>query len=162
MKQIPLTQGYAALVDDADYEVLSSFKWHANVFHHTVYADRFGPWVGGKRVRIRMHRAILGVTDPTIHVDHVDHNGLNNQRSNLRPCTQSQNQANCQLRKDNGSGIKGASWCRTREAWLSQIRRDGKTIHLGYFPAKEAAGEAYAAAAKKYFGEFALPAKVAI
>jgi hypothetical protein len=137
MRRIPLTKGYFALVDDADYEMLSRFKWQVNVLPRAVYAQR-GAFVGGKWTTVMMHRTIFGLTDRTLDVDHIDHNGLNNQRSNLRPCTRSQNNMNRRLGKDSTSGIKGVSWKRSDNAWRAQIKLDGKTVHLGFFPTKEA------------------------
>ena len=97
-----------------------------------------------------MHREIMN-TSKGLQVDHIDHNGLNNQRSNLRNCTASQNRMNkiCTSR----SGYKGVS---LNEGLIqSRIKINGNTRHLGYFKTKELAAKAYDIAAKKYQGEFA-------
>ena len=89
MKAIQLTRGYKALVDDADYEWLNKWKWYAVKGTSTYYVMTYI-----KNRSTRMHRLILGLTDPKILGDHKDHNGLNNQRHNIRICTISENQKN--------------------------------------------------------------------
>ena len=102
MREIPLTQGKTALVDDEDYEGLSQFRWFAHKNGKTFYAARsMNPGI------VKMHRFILGVVDPKIEVDHEDCNGLNNQRSNLRRATHGENQHNRGLYRNNPSGYKG-------------------------------------------------------
>jgi hypothetical protein len=95
----------------------------------------------------------LGVTDSTILVDHKDNNGLNNQKYNLRVCTQWQNLRNSTRRSNNTSGFKGVS--RFRNKWISRIRTDEGRICLGTFNTPEEAAIAYDEAALKYHGEFA-------
>ena len=152
MREIQLTQGYVALVDDADYEELMRYKWRAQVGTRTVYAVRRQPTVAGVRGSIvLMHRQIKNTREP--NVDHWDGNGLNNQRLNLRPCGVSQNGGNARNSKNNTSGFKGVSVFIDR--WQSGICVKGKQIHLGHFRDKQAAARAYDTAARKYFGEFA-------
>lgn len=160
MKQIPLTKGYVALVDDADYEWLSKSKWYVQVGVRGIYALR-SIWTGSKHTTRLMHREILGITDRAVEVDHIDHDGLNNQRTNLRACSTSQNQGNARRKSTNKSGIKGVSWYRRDSVWQASINIGGKKKYLGLFPTKEAAGEAYEAAARKSFGEFAYADKAA-
>jgi hypothetical protein len=93
MKEISLTQGQVALVDDEDYDYLMQWKWHFYKGTHSHYAVCSLPRKNGKRTGFRMHRLIMN-TPPDLVVDHIDHNGLNNQKSNLRNCTKCQNQAN--------------------------------------------------------------------
>ena len=102
MKTIELTQGYIALVDDADFDRVSAHKWYANVDRRRgkVYAYRKTHGPHDKRKSIYLHRVLLGVSDPKVRVDHDDGNGLNNQRYNLRPCTNGQNNMNQQKRSD--------------------------------------------------------------
>ena len=152
MIEIPLSQGKFALVDD-DEQV--QWKWSAYQDKYTFYATRhvLHP-VTGRRTTIRMHRAIMGVTDPRIQVDHIDLNGLNNQRHNLRIATHGQNQQNHRVRQDNTSGYKGVSWNRESSKWAAYII-DGHKIHLGYFTDPEEAARVYDRAAILHFGEFA-------
>jgi hypothetical protein len=103
MKEIPLTQGYVALVDDEDYGRVSLYKWYAHKDPSSdpnrplIYAQRSSRRPDGKRFTLLMHRFILGDSGPDI--DHWDRNGLNNQRGNLRACNQSQNNANGRMGK---------------------------------------------------------------
>jgi AP2 domain len=157
MKTIPLSKGYVALVDDGDYERVSQFKWSANVKRRkdgsikTVYARRNSPQGDQK-----LHRFILGITDPEIKVDHKDHDGLNNQRSNLRPATSAQNGSNKLLQRSNTSGYKGVSWRPELRKWRAMIQHGTEQTYLGLFPTAAEARDAYDAAALKYHGDFAL------
>jgi hypothetical protein len=98
MKTIPLTQDYVALVDDADYESVSAFKWRALVDKRSgkVYAVRKARGSHNTRKSLYLHRELLGVTDPSIEVDHSNGNSLDNQRENLCACTTSQKQHECE------------------------------------------------------------------
>ncbi len=145
MKEIPLTRGQVALIDDADFNELSRYKWCVM----RIYACRFE----GRRC-IPMHRQILQAP-AELEVDHIDGNGLNNQRSNLRLCTTSQNQQNSRRRTDNTSGYKGVSFDQRRGRWKAQIRVNGKRITLGRYDDIEHAAAAYHEAALRYHGEFA-------
>ena len=98
MKELPLTQGKAALVDDADFEWLSQWKWTAMRAKDTWYAVR-KPYVGKVRLTVMMHRQIANTKDG-MHTDHRDGNGLNNQRTNLRSATPTQNQHNRRMKKE--------------------------------------------------------------
>jgi hypothetical protein len=149
MKEIKLTQGKVALVDDEDYEYLNQFKWYAHKKPCTFYAERS---VGNRKNRtlVRMHRVIMNTHD-NMQVDHIDHNGLNNQKCNLRNCTASQNRMN---KRPFGKSIyKGVGF---NEGLIqARIRINNKQIHLGYFKSEELAAKSYDIAAKKYHGEFA-------
>jgi HNH endonuclease len=99
MKEIPLTRGYVAIVDDEDYErVMAIGRWQFKQGVSTIYA-RHGCSVEGKDFQILLHRFIMDVTDRRVKVDHRDHNGLNNQKSNLRVCTHQQNSMNARKAK---------------------------------------------------------------
>jgi len=149
MKEIPLMQGYVALVDDEDYQRINQFKWCLNKTRKVRYAHR-----AIKQTTVLMHRFILGLTDPKVQVDHWDRNGLNNQRSNLR-ITRTQNQHNTGLRKDNASGYKGVYWDEDRQKWVANIGIKGKRKYLGSFTTAEEAALAYDAKAREVFEEFA-------
>lgn len=151
MKVIPLTQGQVALVDDADYESLSKFKWRAYRDHNTFYAMRNTP--RPNRRYVRMHQEITGLKK----VDHADGNGLNNQRHNLRAASHNENMWNRRLQQNNTSGFKGVYFSKRDQKWKAQIRFQRQRIHLGYFLTAEEAAKAYDAAALKHFGKFAAP-----
>jgi AP2 domain/HNH endonuclease len=146
-KQIPLSQGKFAIVDDADFEQLSQHKWNAQRNGHTFYAFRTG-----KRT-IYLHRQLMGAL-PGQQVDHRDTDGLNNQRDNLRLCSAGENRRN--MRKTRGSSkFKGVSWDKVKAKWTAIIYRDYKKHPLGRFDNEEDAARAYDAKAKELFGEFA-------
>jgi hypothetical protein len=146
---IPLTQGQNAIVDVEDFERLSQFNWTAEWSKEarTFYAFR---QVDGKS--LRMHTFIMGV----LHVDHRNHEGLDNRKQNLRKCSGSQNQANLRKSTRNKSGFKGVSWNTSRKQWVAQLQCRGKHYWLGLFNTKEEAARAYDEAAKIHHGEFAV------
>lgn len=154
MKQIPLTQGCFTTVDDDDFEILSAFKWCVEIGGSTLYAVR-GTYINGKKQLQFMHRVILGITDSRIHVDHIDHNGLNNTRSNIRPCTHLTNSQNMLSKKNSSSAFVGVSWCNRTRRWVAQIRYDGKNHGLGHYNSEYDAALVRDLAAKEHFGEFA-------
>lgn len=145
MKLITLTKGYSTMVDDEDYELLSQWKWHAQILSHTVYAVR-KPWVAGgkgKSTKIFMHRVILDVPSG-MQADHMDGNGLNNQKQNLRSVTQQDNLLNrARWKKGCTSKFRGAYLDKRSGKWFSRITIDGKTRYLGTFKNEEDAGKAY-------------------
>jgi AP2 domain len=157
LKEIPLSHGLVALVDDEDYEELSKHKWHLhkNTRSRTWYARRNVKAVNGKRSSILMHRQILGITDPDIQVDHRGGNGLDNQRENLRKALYIENKRNTPRYKSNASGYKGVWWHKHVQKWATKIQVSGKGIHLGYYNTPEDAHYAYCIAAKNHHGEFA-------
>lgn len=156
MKEIKLTKGFVALVDDEDFERVNQFKWTALVSkkRDCVYAYRKKYGNGGS-ITILMHRYILGIDDETLEVDHVDLNGINNCRKNLRVCTHAQNNQNKKAHKDSTSKFIGVSWYKTRSKWRSTIFVEGKQKSLGYHESEHSAATAYNSAAMLYFGEFA-------
>lgn len=151
MKEIPLTQAQVALVDDEDYDELNKYKWYTVWIpsSHTFYAQRRS----GKS-KVYMHRIILNAPRD-MECDHVDGNGLNNQRANLRLCTRSENGRNSRKHSDNISGYKGASWHSASKSWLARITINNKLIHIGSYSTAEDAAHAYDMAAKELHGKFA-------
>lgn len=138
------------LVDDKDYDYLSQFNWSLLKDENTFYASRRC----GKK-RLKMHREILGISDPNIKIDHKDLNGLNNQRNNLRLATNSQNNRNRRSYKNSSSKYLGVTWRKHSTAWEASIKSDGKNNYLGHFKNEIDAALAYNNAAKKLHGEFA-------
>lgn len=153
MKEIKLTQGKVALVDDGDFEHISQFNWGAYRDRNTWYAKR-DDFSTGKKRTIRLHREVMKVNDtPGILIDHVDRNGLNCQKNNLRHCSKSQNNAN--RRSAGTSKYLGVSWKKRQKKWESNIRINGTPKHLGCFNEEVDAAKAYDAAAKVHHKEFA-------
>jgi hypothetical protein len=153
MKEIPLTQGKVALVDDEDFEELNRFKWYAR------RDDRRGKYYAQRKVGpcspiILMHRVIIKTLDGLI-TDHKDGNGLNNQKTNLRKCTEAENSFNKILMKNNTSGYKGVDFNKASNKFRARIAAFGRKICVGYFNNKTDAAIAYNQAAIKYHGEFA-------
>lgn len=99
MKEVKLTRGYVALVDDEDFERVSQHTWHVKHDHRNVYACT-NIVCDGKRVYVRLHRFIVGIYDPEIEVDHEDHNGLNCQKHNIRKANSEQNAYNMRSSQD--------------------------------------------------------------
>jgi len=155
MKKIPLTQGQFALVDDGDYAYLMQWKWYAHWDTNTFYAVRKSPKTGpgDSRQLIRMHREILKAGKGQM-VDHMDGNGLDNRRQNIRFCSHSQNNYNY-ANYPHSSKYKGVSWKTARGKWYAGIRHEGKHIFIGLYVNEDEAGRAYDKKAKELFGEFA-------
>ena len=155
MKHIKLTQGKVAIVDDVDFERLNAFKWYALKDYNTFYAMR-GSRINGRYARRRMHRDILN-TPVGLETDHINRNGLDNRRENLRICNGAENRRNTIKRKDNTSGFKGVAWDRANSKWQARIKVNSRQLFLGRFTTKELACKAYVDACNYYHGEFASP-----
>jgi hypothetical protein len=153
MKTISLTQGFVALVDDADYDRVSAHRWSATKTKTNVYGIRKVRTPAGGTTSQLLHRFILDVTDPDIDVDHGDHDGLNCQRNNLRRCVRGENDGN-RIKSRGSSRYKGVSWSTDKGKWRACIRIE-KTVHLGYFADEAEAARAYDEAARTRFGSFA-------
>ena len=154
-KRIPLTQGKFAIVDEADFEWLNQWKWYAAKHGKAYYAVR-GIRIKGKRHGIQMHRVILE-PPPGLESDHINNDGLDNRRTNLRLCTRSQNKANSRKSANCSSRYKGVSWNRRSRKWTAYITTNYRRRHLGCFNDEEQAAAAYNVAARDNFKEFAKP-----
>jgi hypothetical protein len=142
-------RGYA-LVDDSDFGKLSKHEWSSTNHRGISYAART---LKNKRT-IYMHSFLMG-TPKGMCTDHIDGNSLNNQRLNLRICTNAENLRNRGKTKNNELGFKGVSFHRKTQKYRARIHKDYKEIHLGLFSTKEEAYKAYVIAANKYHAEFA-------
>jgi hypothetical protein len=148
-RPLPLSNCSAfTLVDDADFLFLSQWAWRRSTKGYVVRSET----INGKRVYMNLHRVIMNAPRG-LYVDHIDNDKLNNTRSNLRLCTQSQNQANRRLHKNNSSGFKGVT--RRGNRWHARIWVQEKQIHLGYHDKAYQASMLYDHAARRFFGEFA-------
>lgn len=148
MKTINLSQSKHAIVSDRDYQKISQYKWYAI----RSVKDIFYPATKIEGKNIRMHRFLLEPKDKEI-VDHINGNTLDNRRSNLRICSQQQNNFN---QKPFGrSKYKGVSWQKHAKKWKAQIQFNRKRKSIGYFDKAENAAKAYNLWADKLFGEFA-------
>ena len=151
--EIPLTGGEVALIDLDDWPLVSQYTWSASRERWATYAVASWDRVNHRRAHIRMHRLIVGA-QPGQQIDHWDHNGLDNRRTNLRMATPSQNAAN--NRPTSGrSGYKGVSWHKQCGKWVATITVDRRSRHLGLFEDPWEAAQAYNAAAVEAWGEFA-------
>ena len=153
MKTIPLSQNQFAMVDDDDFQLLKDFKWTALKHGNTFYAGRFEAIGKGKRRLVRMHRFIMGAKEEET-VDHIDRNGLNNTKENLRMVTSSQNAWNRAKGKNGSSPYKGVSFHKDTGKYVARIMIEGKAKSLGYFDNPEEASVAYEKAADEYFGSY--------
>lgn len=154
-KQILLTGKMYAIVDECDYEYLNQFKWQSAKFKgsNTYYAMRHIV-IDGKKTCIRMHREIMGVTDPIIQIDHINRNGLHNYRLNLRICDALRNAWNHSPTQKT-SMFKGVYFIESRNKYTSEIMKNGVRYYLGYFDSEIDAAKAYDKKAFELFGEFA-------
>lgn len=154
MKEIPLSRGYVAQVDDSDYEWLSRHKWHVIGPNRKLYAARKYKRDGVKTTLL-MHIEIMN-PPKGMQVDHIDGNQFNCQRSNLRLATTQQNNYNRQKRDTvTSSQYKGVSWDKNLKKWRAWIRHEGNRIYLGVHHYEKGAALAYDEAALKYHGKFA-------
>jgi len=160
MKELILSSGETSFVDDDVFKMISKHSWicRTRVGDQKKYASRtihLGK-SGGKRKTtvLYLHRFILGLTDASKTVDHIDGNGLNNCRSNLRICSQKDNAKNVHIRAVSQSGYKGVRRSASGK-WYAMISSDHVTRYLGSFLSKTSAAIAYNNAAIKFHGEFA-------
>jgi len=155
MKEIQLTNGGTAKVDDEDFDELNQYRWfsHKDKERGTAYAWRHQYLGVRKYGMVKMHQQILGIKG----IDHKDRDGLNNQRFNIRPCTNGQNQMNARPRHGCSSRFKGVSYHNQNDRWRATIVLNGKQHSLGCYSTQEAAALAYNKKAVELFGSFARP-----
>lgn len=153
VREIELTQGEVALVDDEDYEEIAQHNWCASYNGACFYAVR-GQWDSGKQTMIYMHRLIMNAPDGT-EIDHINGDGLDNRRANLRFAAHRENGKNRRKQRGTSSRFLGVCWDKSTQKWLAYLMSDGKRLHLGRHQKEKDAAQAYNEAATKYHGEFA-------
>ena len=152
-KEIQLTRGKIAIVDDDMYDYLMQWKWYAHSLSGKFYSTRCIR-IGGKKITILMHRIIMN-TKKGLVVDHINGLTLDNRKVNLRICTHGENIRNQKLSISNKSGYKGVYFNKRDSNWRARIQLNNKEIHIGCYINIKDAARAYNEAAVKYHGEFA-------
>lgn len=150
MKEIKLTQGYIALVDDEDFEFINQWNWYYN----NGYARHVLPRINHIQPHVWMHRKIMNTPDE-LDTDHINHNGIDNRKCNLRICTHSENSHNRKPNKNNVSGYKGVLFHKRDKVWEASICVNYHQNFIGYFQSAKEAAHAYNKKAMELFGEFA-------
>lgn len=139
---VPLTCGYETIIDLEDADKVNGFNWRAHKQLSNVYAVREVRLPCGKRTSLYVHRLVMG--DPSgLVIDHINGDGLDNRKENLRAVRHQQNIHNTKPPKNNSSGYKGVSFDKTRNKWQAKITFNRKQLHLGRFDTIEEAVEAY-------------------
>lgn len=144
--KINLTKGKFAIIDEEDFEKVNQYKWHTVIHDYAARKEN--------KKSILMHRFILNVPINK-EIDHINRNGLDNRKVNLRICSHIENSWNTDKKKNNKSGYKGVFFIKRLNLWIARISINQKSITLGYFKTKDEAAKMYNNYAKKYFGEFA-------
>jgi hypothetical protein len=151
--KLPLSKNKYALVDDEDYPKVSKHKWFVIQRGKSEHACRTVIENGNKRTEY-LHRALLNPNSNEV-VDHINGNGLDNQKANLRLCTKQQNSWNSDKNTKNVSGYKGVSFEKTTGKWRVRIRKDGKSYSYGLYEQAEEASKVYLEKAQELFGQYA-------
>lgn len=149
MKQIPLTRGKFAIVDDEDYEALSQYKWACT--QHGYARRAVTKEEGGCNRKVYMHRQISRALEHEI-VDHISGDKLDNRRQNIRICTKAENARNCRVSKNNKLGVKGV--CRSMGLYAASVFHNGEKKFFKRFKTIEEAKAAYDYHSKLHHGEF--------
>ena len=149
VRYIPLTRGQVAIVDAGDYPSLIRYKWYATKSDPTFYAA-----TNMNKRSTPMHRAIMEPPMGMV-VDHINHNGLDNRRSNLRICTSSQNSRNRRPDREKQVKYKGVSFHKRDKTFRATIQYQNKALTIGCYQDEIAAAKAYDRKAKELFGEYA-------
>lgn len=156
VKKIPLTQGKFVTVDADDFDFLNQWKWYAwKDGERNCYARKHERLPDGKGIKVYMHRLIMSAPKGK-DVDHINHNGLDNRKCNLRVCDRFENNGNSRKRKNTSSVYKGVYWSKHEQKWHASIRVNKRKVSLRYHSLEIDAALAYNKAAKELFGEFAL------
>lgn len=156
MKEIVLTQGLVTIVDDECFERFGKFKWHTIKDGRNYYAGRNAGFFPCQKKQL-LHREILSAPEG-MDTDHINGNGLDNRRENLRLCTKQENNFNKRhIRNGKSSQFKGVCWDGRNLKWHARIQVDGREISLGRFYDEYEAARSYDTAARKLFGDFAAP-----
>lgn len=142
MKLIPLSKGQHAIVDDEDYDAMNSVKWYTYECFYTFYAMRTVRMGGGKKKSFHMHRMINKTPDGML-TDHINGNGLDNRKENLRSVSHKENMVNCARNTPKRPKYRGISWHKSNYKWYAQITIDSKNIYIGSFHNQEEAASAY-------------------
>ena len=138
MKRIKLTKNRIAVIDDEDYERLNKYKW----YYDKGYAKR-NIRIGTKRTFRYMHWDVIGKPKSGLEIDHINGDGLDNRRENLKACTHRMNMMNRRKNDNNKSGYKGVCWHKTSQKWMAQTMVYGRRIYLGVFSNNLDAVKAY-------------------
>lgn len=154
-KEIQLTQGKVALVDDADFEYLNQWKWCVNNCNGKLYAVRNIKIKKSKYKKIYMHRLIINNNDSKMHTDHCNNNTLDNRKINLRICSNSENLMNQNVHVNNKSGYKGVYFNKKTNRYHVYISINKKQERIGTFINIIDAIKSYNEAAIKHHGKFA-------
>lgn len=151
---ITLTNNCEAIIDAEDAALFGRLNWYAWARPHTTYAVRSARDNEPGPRMVFLHRAVLSAPHG-ISVDHINGDGLDNRRANLRLASLSENNRNQRLAARNTSGFKGVTWHARQQRWQAQIKSGGKCFYLGLFDNRQEAHAAYCDAAKRMHGEFA-------
>jgi hypothetical protein len=151
---IPLTRNKVAIIDSSDYDLVAGYHWYTNVGNTTFYAVSFARRLDGSPQHLRMHRILMNAPDD-LQVDHIDGNGLNNSRCNLRLATRAENTHNQRIREGTSSRYKGVVLEKRYGRWMARVGFNGIQYYLGMFGSEEDAARAYDQKALELFGEFA-------
>lgn len=153
MKEIQLTQDKVAIVDDEDYDMLTQYGWYA---HRSSGDKRYYAHATINSKTLSMHRFLLGLPPHKPMVDHINNNGLDNRKSNLRTVTARQNAMNVTPRENCASKYKGVSWHKRDKRWEVYISpKVGKRMYVGGSKNEKKAAEIYNNAALDHYGEYA-------
>lgn len=157
---LPLSDGGYTTVSCDDMDKAGKVNWRSvwESRKRRPGAKEFGRvyvkgWFGGKK--IYLHRFIVGIDDPSVHVDHINGNALDNRRENLRLATQAENSRNRRPVAGSSSSFLGVTWHKNLGKWQASLKTENKSHYLGVFEDEEDAARAYDEAARKFFGDFA-------
>lgn len=151
MTEVPLSNGLVAVIDDEDAAAVLAYRWHAQPRRHTTYAYRCFVNAEKKWSTQALHKFLTGYAV----TDHVNGDGLDNRRANLRAATTPENGRNRRRGDNNTSGYKGVSLQRSSGRWVAHLQSEVRRLHLGRFSTPEEAARAYDEAARELYGDYA-------